>query len=89
VQDELQGDGTSGLYKLTQQNIIANSDRLRIEVRDRFDTGTVVETRTLSRYIDYDIDYANGTLFFKQPVMSRDASFNPQFIIVDYEVDSA
>jgi len=88
VQDELQGDGTSGLYKLSQQNIIANSDQLRIEVRDRFDTGTVVETRTLSRYLDYDIDYANGTLFFKQPVMSRDSNFNPQFIIVDYEVDS-
>ncbi|MGE0188015.1 MAG: OmpA family protein [Steroidobacteraceae bacterium] len=89
VQDELQGDGTSGLYRLTQSDIIAGSDKLRIEVRDRFNTGTVVSTTTLSRYIDYDIDYSNGTLYFKQPVMSRDANFNPQFIIVDYEVDSA
>ncbi len=88
VQDELQGDGTSGLYKLTQQNIIANSDRLRIEVRDRFDTGTVLNTTTLTRFIDYDIDYLSGTIYFKQQVMSRDANFNPQFIIVDYEVDS-
>ncbi|MGE3530483.1 MAG: OmpA family protein [Steroidobacteraceae bacterium] len=88
VQDELQGDGTSGLYNLSQKNILVNSDKLRIEVRDRFDTGKVVETRALTRYIDYDIDYFNGTLYFKQPVMSRDGSFNPQFIMVDYEVDS-
>jgi uncharacterized repeat protein (TIGR01451 family) len=89
VQDELQGDGTSGLYKLTQQNILSGSDKIRIEVRDRFDTGTIVSTTTLTRYIDYDIDYFNGTLYFKQPVMSRDANFNPQFIIADYEVDAA
>ncbi len=88
VQDELQGDGTSGLYRLSQQNIIANSDKLRIEVRDRFDTGTVLSTTTLTRFIDYDIDYLSGTLYFRQPVMSRDDGFNPQFIIADYEVNS-
>lgn len=88
VQDELQGDGTSGLYHLGQQNILANSDKLRIEVRDRFDTGTVISTTTLTRFIDYDIDYLNGTLYFKQPITSRDSNFNPQFIIIDYEVDS-
>jgi uncharacterized repeat protein (TIGR01451 family) len=89
VQDELQGDGTSGLYQLTQRDIIAGTDKLRIEVRDRFNTGIVVSSTTLTRYIDYDIDYFNGSLYFKQPVMSRDADFNPQFIIVDYEIDSA
>ena len=88
VQDQIQGDGTSGLYRLTQQNIVANSEQLRIEVRDRIRTEEVVKTATLTRYIDYDIDYLNGTLFFKQPVMSRDEHFNPQFIVVEYEVDS-
>lgn len=86
VQDQLQGDGTSGLYRLTQRDILANSDQLRIEVRDRYRTELVLRTTTLARYIDYDIDYLNGTLFFKQPVASRDPDFNPQFIIVDYEV---
>ena len=88
VQDQIQGDGTSGLYRLTQQNIVANSEQLRLEVRDRIRTENVIKTTTLTRYIDYDIDYLNGTLFFKQPVMSRDESFNPQFIVVEYEVDS-
>ena len=88
VQDELQGDGTSGLYRLTQRDIIANTDRVRIEVRDRIRTEVVIDSRTLTRFLDYDIDYLNGTIFFKQPIASRDGNFNPQFIIADYEVDS-
>ncbi len=88
VQDQIQGDGTSGLYRLTQRNLVANSEQLRIEVRDRIRTEQVLKTTTLTRYIDYDIDYLNGTLFFKQPVMSRDENFNPQFIVIEYEVDS-
>lgn len=86
VKDELLGDGTSGLYRLSQGQLIANSDKVRIEVRDRFRSEVVVESRVLARYIDYSIDYFNGTLFFKQPVASRDANFNPVFIIAEYEV---
>lgn len=86
VQDELRGDGTSGLYRLSRRPLIVNSDKVRIEVRDRIRTEVVVETRTLTRHLDYSIDYINGTLFFKQPVPSRDADFNPVFIIADYEV---
>ena len=88
VQDELQGDGTSGLYRLTHRELIAGTDKVRVEVRDRFDTARLLSAMTLTRYIDYNIDYSNGTLYFKQPVMSRDTNFNPQFIIVDYEVES-
>ena len=46
----------------------------------------VVETRPLSRFIDYDLDYERGTLFFKEPVPSRDQDLNPVFIVADYEV---
>lgn len=86
VQDELSGDGTSGLYHLSRRPLIVNSDKIRIETRDRIRTEVVVDSRTLTRHLDYSIDYLNGTLFFKQPVPSRDANFNPVFIIVDYEV---
>ncbi|MEQ1688213.1 MAG: hypothetical protein ABL874_06545, partial [Sphingopyxis sp.] len=37
-------------------------------------------------HIDYDIDYFAGTLRFREPILSRDISLNPQFIIADYEV---
>ncbi|MET0658451.1 MAG: hypothetical protein ABW110_09895 [Steroidobacteraceae bacterium] len=86
VQDELRGDGTSGLYRLSRRPLIVNSDNIRIETRDRIRTEVVVDSRTLTRHLDYSIDYLSGTLFFKQPVPSRDASFNPVFIIADYEV---
>ncbi|MGB8692483.1 MAG: OmpA family protein [Steroidobacteraceae bacterium] len=85
VRDELPGDGTSGLYRLTHADIIINSDKLRIEVRDRIRSELIVATRTLSRYLDYSIDYLNGTIFFRQPVASRDENFNPQTIVVEYE----
>lgn len=86
VKDELQGDGTSGLYRLSRRPLIVNSDKIRLETRDRFRSEVVVESRPLTRFIDYSIDYLNGTVFFKQPVPSRDASFNPLFIIAEYEV---
>jgi len=88
VQDELQGDGTSGLYHLSRSPIVIGSDKVRIEIRDRFEITRVVETRELSRFIDYDLDYERGTVFFKEPVQSRDHELNPVFIVADYEVRS-
>ena len=85
VKDELAGDGTSGLYHLTRQPLVINSDKLRIEVRDRFHSERVLETRPLARFLDYEIDYLAGTVFFKEPVPSRDARFNPVVIVAEYE----
>lgn len=89
MRDEIRGDGTSGLYRLRSAPIIANSEQIRIEVRDRFDTGEVIESRTLSRFLDYTLDPLDGTLYFKQPVPSRDQAFNPVFIVVEYESQSS
>jgi outer membrane protein OmpA-like peptidoglycan-associated protein len=86
VQDEIPGDGTSGLYRLTRSPIVIGSDKLRIEVRDRFEITRVVDSRELSRFIDYDLDYEHGTVFFKEPVPSRDSDLNHVFIVADYEV---
>ena len=85
VRDELRGDGTSGLYHLSSAPIIGNSETIRIEVRDRFDTGHVISSDTLSRHLDYNLDVLNGSIYFKKPVPSRDASFNPIFIVAEYE----
>lgn len=85
--DELQGSGLTGPYQLGARDILANSERITIEVRDRLRSNFVLDRRTLTRHIDYDIDYFAGTLRFRQPVLSRDDQLNPQFIIADYEVD--
>ena len=85
--DEIQGQGITGPYSLTSRGIIANSERVTLEVRDRFRSELIVTTRQLTRFIDYDIDLLTGTITFKEPVLSRDFDLNPQFIVVDYETD--
>ncbi|HEX6377227.1 MAG TPA: hypothetical protein VFZ91_16065 [Allosphingosinicella sp.] len=85
--DEIQGNGLSGPYALGARNILANSERVAIEVRDRLRSDRIVERRLLSRHVDYDIDYAAGTLRFKAPILSRNSTLDPQFIVADYEVD--
>ena len=85
--DELRGDGTPGYYHLSQKDIIKGSDTISIEVRDRYREQIVLETKTLVRYEDYDIDYDNGTLYFKTPIYQSDKAFNPQYIVATYELD--
>jgi len=89
VRDEIQGDGTSGLYRLSSAPVVAQSETVRLEVRDRFDQAEVVSSRTLSRFLDYDLDPLTGNLFFKRPVPSRDESLNPVYIVVEYETRTA
>jgi uncharacterized repeat protein (TIGR01451 family) len=85
--DEIQGNGLSGPYALGARDILPNSERVWIEVRDRLRSDRIVDRRLLSRHLDYDIDYAVGTLRFKEPILSRSSAVDPQFIVADYEVD--
>jgi uncharacterized repeat protein (TIGR01451 family) len=89
VKDEIRGDGTSGLYRLSRKGIILNSDKITIESRDRFHSEVITNSVQLSRFIDYSIDYDTGAIFFKSPIPSRDDQLNPVFIVVDYEIDNA
>ena len=89
VRDEIQGNGTSGLYDLSNDDIVINSEKITLETRDRFRPQDVIAEQELQRFIDYNIDTANGTLFFKQPVQSRDENFNPIYIVANYEVIGA
>jgi uncharacterized repeat protein (TIGR01451 family) len=86
VRDEIRGDGTSGLYQLTHGNIVTNSDRITIETRDRFRSEIIIDSRPLSRFTDYSIDYDTGAIYFKEPIHSRDDNFNPLFIVAEYEI---
>lgn len=83
--EEIQGNGLSGPYALVTRDILANSERITLETRDRFRSEQIVEQRQLTRHIDYDIDYLAGTLRFREPVLSRGSGLDPQFIIAEYE----
>ena len=85
--DEIQGAGLTGPYALSSRAIIANSETVVIETRDRFRSEVIVSSKALTRFIDYDIDLLSGTVTFSEPVLSRDFDLNPQFIVVNYEID--
>ena len=85
--DELQGTGLSGPYQLGARDLLANSETVAIEVRDRLRGDRLLDRRVLSRHIDYDIDYGAGTLRFREPILSRTSSLDPQIIVADYEVN--
>jgi hypothetical protein len=70
---------------LSRGALVANSDRLRIEVRDRNRSEVVVDSRVLARFSDYSIDYLTGIVRFREPIASRDGAFNPVYIIAEYE----
>ncbi len=89
MRDELQGNGLSGPYRLTRRDILINSDKVTIEVRDRLRSERVIASETLTRHIDYDIDYDTATLRFRRPILSRDSDLNPQWIVIDYETRGA
>jgi hypothetical protein len=85
VRDELAGNGTSGFYFLTQRPIVENSERVRVEVRDRYHPERILSTVDKAPFTDYAIDYGTGSILFKEPVASLDIGMNPVFIVVMYE----
>jgi fimbrial isopeptide formation D2 family protein len=84
---EIQGGGVTGPYSLGTVAMVADSETVSIQVRDRFQSDVIVSTTTLTRFIDYDIDVLSGTITFKQPVLSHDSNMDPQFLVIDFDVD--
>lgn len=85
VKDELAADGTSGPYRLSTRPIVRSSEIVILETRDQVRPDIVLSSRTLTRYVDYEIDYPTGEIIFRAPVDATDGAFNPRVIVVDYE----
>ncbi|MCF7824633.1 MAG: hypothetical protein K9N35_10735 [Candidatus Marinimicrobia bacterium] len=87
-QEEILGQGISGFYYLSDGGITRFSEKIRLIVRDRYHSETILNTKEQTRFLDYDINYVDGTLMFKQAVPGVDANGNPVFIVVSYEHQS-
>jgi hypothetical protein len=74
---------------LSRKNIVSGSEKITIEVRDRFRSEVLISSRVMAGFTDYSIDYDAGTIFFKEPVYSRDEQFNPIIIVAEYETISS
>lgn len=66
--EEYRGTGGS-LYYLRRQDILAGSERVRIELRDKA-SGIVTGVLNLTPVIDYDIDYLQGRVLLAEPLAS-------------------
>src|SRR3546814_7044028 len=69
--DEIQGNGLTGPYQLGAKDIFPNSERILNETRDRLHSDRIVDSVSLSRHVDYEIDYLAGSHRLREPVPSR------------------
>lgn len=88
LRDEIRGDGTSGLYQLSRRDLIANTEKITIETRDRFRSEKIIAVENMTRHIDYNIDYDSGTIYFRKAIPANDNQQNPIYIVAEYESES-
>lgn len=80
--------GLSTLGLLLQSNIVVGSDLITLVALDRR-TGAIVSQQSLTRNVDYTLDYATGQLRFINPPLPFDTNFNPQQVLAQYEYAGA
>ncbi|HZW59782.1 MAG TPA: hypothetical protein VFE85_05760, partial [Woeseiaceae bacterium] len=91
--EEFRGTGGS-LYFLERQDVLAGSERVRIEIRDKA-SGVVTGVVNLTPTVDYDIDYLQGRILLNEPlastasdsllVRSSAVSGDEAYLVVRYE----
>lgn len=88
VRETIEGRGVSGPYFLENGDLVMNSEKITIEIRDRYNPNIIIDEITRTRHTDYSINYTDGYIIFHEPVPSYDDSFNPVLIQVIYETDN-
>ncbi len=88
AKDEIAAKGTSGPYWLRNVPVLANSESITIETRDRVRPDVILESRRLIRHVDYTLDNYTGEIIFRLPVDVTDSALNPNVIVVDYETSN-
>ncbi len=80
--------GLSTLPQLLHPSIVVGSETIVLVALDRH-TGLIVSQTTLTRDVDYTLDYSTGFLRFVNIPLPFDDRFNPQQILVQYEYDGS
>ena len=82
---EIPGQGISGPYALDFDDVVENSERVEILVRDRDQPSVIISTQQLTRFANYTLDYFDRSIIFSAPVESIDENLNPVSIRVTFE----
>jgi len=83
--EEVRGNGTAMLFRLSGAPVVTNSEVIERIVRDRDNPGLVLSTDRLQRFSDYSLDSFTGFLRFSEVVPSVDSDLNPVFIRASYD----
>ncbi len=83
--EEIRGNGTAMLFRLSGAPIVPNSEVIERLVRDRDNPGLVIRIERLQRFRDYTLDATSGLLSFSDVVPSLDEALNPVFIRASYD----
>ena len=86
VIDEIPARGISGPYFLSNADIVENSEKIEIIIRDRNQPSLILKSEPMSRFSDYEIEALTGRILFKEAISSRDSNLNLKYIRVTYEV---
>ncbi|GJD16580.1 hypothetical protein RIVM261_015360 [Rivularia sp. IAM M-261] len=90
--DTIAPDGTSGFYFLSRRILQPGSENVFIELEELNRPGTVLQRQSLNRGSDYEINYDQGTLLFRQPILRTDVDDKGQVlvrrIVVTYQYES-
>jgi large repetitive protein len=87
VVKELPANGTSGPFDLGSVQALANSEKVEVIVRDRFQPAQIVKSILLVRFIDYSFEPLTGRILLRGPQASVDANLNPISLRITFEVD--
>lgn len=84
ARDEIALDGTPGAYRLSRRDIVPGTDKLKIQVRNNNVAQEVIEERSLSRFVNYRIDYGSGQVVLVNTIQLP--AFGQRLVLVaEYE----
>ncbi|WP_228198918.1 MULTISPECIES: SdrD B-like domain-containing protein [Acinetobacter] len=89
VVNELRAMGVSGPYSLgiSADEVLENSEKIEIIVRDRNNPGLIISQQTLSRFSDYEVDSYSNSIYLTTPLSSVDQDLNPVYLRITVETD--
>ena len=77
--------GALGFTRLSHAELLAGSETVVIEVRDRRNPEVILSREALIRGVDYNLDASTGEMFFLRPISNFDFLFNLVQVVVTYE----
>jgi len=87
VEDRIALDGTVGPYRLSRDDIVPNSEIVRLIQTSRIDASNEIASETLAAGRDYVMSHVNGEIILRRPVPAFAEDLSRNILFVSYETD--